>query len=144
MREIFRLVMPIVIAVALGPLIAGLVVSIFAVITNILENAGSLAIVDLLDLFGFYIVFAYILGSMIALLAGTLMSVWMIWRPPSAIVAIAAAEIATCVYMGIGALGFLGPTEWTNARSNFLFTFVLATSAAAGCWFLTRRFVRAL
>jgi hypothetical protein len=144
MKDFFRLVMPIVIAVALGPLIAGLAVSMFAVVINILENAGSLATADLLDLFGFYIVFAYVLGSMIALLAGTLMSIWMVWRPPNAFVAIAAAEIATCLYMGIGALGFLGPTEWTNARSNFLFTFVLAATAAAGCWFLTRRFVRAL
>jgi hypothetical protein len=143
MKELFRLVMPIVIAVALGPLIAGLVVSVFAVITNILDNAGSLAIADLLDLFGFYIVFAYVLGTVIALLAGTLVSIWIVWRPASTIVVIAAAVIATGVYMGIGALGFLGPTEWTNARSNFLVTLMLAAIAAAGCWFLTRRFVRA-
>jgi hypothetical protein len=142
MTRLIRFLMPIVIAVALGPLIAGLSVFIFAFGANIFDNTGSL-LADLFKMSGVYIVFAYYLGSAIALLAGILVSIWMIWRAPNAIVVIAAAVIATCVYMGVGALGFLGPAEWTNARSNFFFTLVLAVIAAAGCWFLTRRFVKA-
>ena len=142
MINLIRFLMPIVIAVALGPLIAGLAISIFAFGTSIFNNTGSLLMADLFTMSGVYIAFAYILGSAIAVLAGILVSIWMIWRPPNAIVVIAAAVIATCGYMGVGALG-LGSAEWTNnARSNFLFTLVLAVSAAAGCWFLTRRFVR--
>jgi hypothetical protein len=70
-------------------------------------------------------------------------SIWMIWRSPSAIVAIAAAMIATVGYLGVGTLGFLGLVEWSNARSNFLFTLVLAVIAADGCWLLTHCFVKA-
>jgi hypothetical protein len=143
MTKLIRFLMPIVIAVALGPLIAGLAVSIFAFGTSIFDNTGSLPMADILKMSGFYIVFAYFLGSAIAVLAGILVSIWMFWRPPNVIVVIAATVIATCSYMAVGALGYLGPAEWTNAHSNFLLTLVLAVIAAAGCWFLTRRFVKA-
>ena len=143
MTKLIRFLMPIVIAVALGPLIAGLAVSIFAFGTSIFDNTGSLPMAGIFKMSGFYIVFAYFLGSAIAVLAGILVSIWMFWRPPNAIVVIVAAVIATCGYMAVGALGFLGSEELTNARSNFLFTLVLAVIAAAGCWFLTRRFVKA-
>ena len=103
MTKLIRFLMPIVIAVALGPLIAGLAVSIFAFGTSIFDNTGSLPMADILKMSGFYIVFAYFLGSAIAVLAGILVSIWMFWRPPNVIVVI----------------------------------------AAAGCWFLTRRFVKA-
>ena len=135
--------MPIVIAIVLGPLIAGLAVCLLAVGTNVLDQTGSLAIVELFPMFGVYIAFAYITGGVIAFLAGALVSIWMIWRQPSAVVAVAAAVIATSGYMAVGAVGLLGPEELTNARSNFLFTLVLAVIAAAGCWALTRRFVTA-
>ena len=143
MTKLIRFLMPIVIAVALGPLIAGLAVSIFAFGTSIFDNTGSLPMADILKMSGFYIVFAYFLGSAIAVLAGILVSIWMFWRPPNVIVVIAATVIATCSYMAVGVLGYLGPAEWTNAHSNFLLTLVLAVIAAAGCWFLTRRFVKA-
>ena len=139
MRNIFRLLMPIVIAVALGPLIAGLAVWVLAVATNIYTGAPSIA--DLFAMSWVYTVFAYVVGGAIALLAGILVSIWMIWRPPNAIVVIAAAAIATSAYLAVGALGFLGPVELNNARNNFLFVLVAAIVAAAGCWLLTRRFL---
>jgi hypothetical protein len=92
-------------------------------------------------MFGVYIVFAYRGGGVIAVIAGLLVSIWMIRRPPSLLVVIAAAAVATAVFMAAGALGVLGPVEFTNARSNFLFTLVLAVVAATGCWFLMRRYV---
>ena len=92
---------------------------------------------DLKDLSVFYIIFAYVIGSAIALLAGILVSIWMIWYPPSAIVVTAAAVIATVVYMEIGARGALWPVD-----SSFLFTLVFAVIAANVCWLLTRRFAR--
>ena len=141
MTKLIRFLMPIVIAVAFGPFIAGLAVSIFAFGTNILDDNGLL-MADLFKMSGVYIVFSYILGTTIAGLAGILVSIWMIWRAPNALVVIAAAVIATCAYMGVGALGFLGSAEWTNARSNFFFTLVLAVIAAAVCWILTRRFAK--
>jgi hypothetical protein len=142
MNKVVRFLMPIVIAVVLGPLIAGLAVCLLLVVTNIFDPSAALPMADLFKMFGVYIIFAYLGGSAIALLAGILVSIWMIWRPPSAIVVIAAAVIATAVYMGVGALGSLGMTEWSNARSNFLFTLVLAVIAATVCWLLTRRYAR--
>jgi hypothetical protein len=139
--------MPIVIAIVLGPLIAGLAVCLFTTIVAIFNQTDALGFVDLLrvlvPMFGFYIAVAYMAGWQIALLAGLLVSIWMIWRPPTLFVAMAAAVIATSGYMAVGAVGLLGPEELINARSNFLFTLVLAVIAAAVCWVLTRRFVTA-
>jgi hypothetical protein len=142
MARLIRLFVPVVIAVMLGPLIAGLAVCILALATNIFEYTGSLPVADLFKMFGIYIIFAYLAGGVIALLAGIFVSIWMIWRPPSAIVVVAAAVIATSGYVAAGALGCLGLAERTNACSNFLFTLVLAVLAAAGCWLLARRFLR--
>jgi len=141
-KTFIRLLMPIVIAVVLGPLIAGLAISLFAVFTSIFSDTAALQFTDVMAMSVFYIMFAYLIGGAIALLAGILVSIWMIWYSPSAVVVTAAAVIATAVYMGIGALGVLGPVEWNNARSNFLFTLVLAVIAANVCWLLTRRFAR--
>ena len=63
-------------------------------------------------------------------------------RSSRAIQGAIAAVVATGVYMGVGALGYLGPVEFNNARNNFLFTLALAVIAAFGCWLLTRRFAR--
>jgi hypothetical protein len=136
-KKIVRLLAPIVIAVVLGPLIAGLAVTLFAVVTSVFDETGAMSLSDLKELSIFYIIFAYFIGGAIALLAGILISIWMIWYPPGAIVANAAAVIATVVYMGVGALGVLGPVD-----SSFLFTLVLAVIAANVCWLLMRRFAR--
>jgi hypothetical protein len=132
--------MPIVVAVVLGPLIAGLAVCVLATVSNLLDLADSLPVVDLFKMFGFFIVFAYISGVGIALLAGILVSIWMMSRPPSLIVVIAAALLATAIYLGLSALGLLKPVEITSARADFLVIFAVAMIAAIGCWLLTRRF----
>jgi hypothetical protein len=141
MNKLVRFLMPIVIAVVLGPLIAGLAVGLAAVVTNVFDYA-AVPMADVLKMSGFYIVFSYFIGGPVAILAGLLVSIWMISRPPSFFVVIGAAVIATTIFMGVAALGFLGVIEYTNARSNFLSTLVLAIIAAAGCWLLTRRFAR--
>lgn len=140
MTNFVRLLMPVAVAVVLGPLIAGLAACLLAIVSNFFGQAGSLSIVDLFKMFGLYIIFAYVSGGPIAILAGVLVSIWMISRPPSLVVIAAAAAIATAVYLGLGALGILGPVELTNARANFLLTFALAVIAGIGCWMFTRRF----
>ena len=132
--------MPIVVAVVLGPLIAGLAVCVLATISNVFDLAYSLSTVDLFKFFELVIVFAYIKGVGIALLAGVLVSIWMVFRPPSLIVVIAAALLATAIHLAISALGLLRPIEITSARADVLLTFAVATTAAIGCWLLTRRF----
>ena len=145
MTRIIRFLAPIVIAIVLGPLIAGLALSLLAVGKNLVDlvgDAGTLPIALLFPWFGIYIIFAYIYGGAIAFLAGLLVSIWMLWRPPSGMIVTAAAAIATIGYLSVAALGFLGAEELTNARSNFWLTLVLAVIAAAGCWLLTRRLLR--
>ena len=144
MARSVRLLMPIVIAVVLGPFIAALAVWVYAIVSILFDPLGSLfPIADLFTMLGVYILFAYFVGGAIALMAGILVSVWTIYRPPSLIVVVAAAIIATAISVGLGALGVLGPAEFTNARANALLTFALAVIAAIGCWLLVRRFVPA-
>jgi len=136
--------MPIVIAVVLGPLVAGLAVCLLAVGNSIIDQDDWSQSADLRGLSVLYMIFAYLIGGVIALLAGISVSIWMIWHRPNAIVVNAAAVIATVLFMGVGASGFLGLVEETNARSNFVFILVLAVIAANVCWLLTRRFARTL
>jgi hypothetical protein len=143
MTKLMRFIMPIFIAVVLGPLIAGLALYLLA-ISNTLDHTVSLPVADLFSMLGVCIVIAYFSGGVVALAAGILVSIWMLWRPPSAIVVMAAAGIATAGYLGVGALGFLSLAQYGDVRGNFLFALALAVIAAAGCWLLTSRFVRTL
>jgi hypothetical protein len=143
MTKLTRFIMPIVIAVVLGPLIAGLALYLLA-ISNTLDYTVSLPIADLFSMLGVCIVIAYFSGGVVALAAGILVSMWMLWRPASAIVVMAAAATATAGYLGVGALGYLSLAQYGDVRGNFLFALVLAVIAAAGCWLLTSRFVRTL
>jgi hypothetical protein len=142
MSRLVRFLMPIMIAVVLGPLIAGIAVTVLALVINLVERSAAAQIGDVLALSASYVIFAYVSGAAIAVFAGLLVSIWMIWRAPSFAIVIAATVIATVGYMSAGALGLLGAVEITNARSNFVFTLIFAVIAAAGCWLLTRRFAR--
>lgn len=142
MIKVLRFVAPAVIAVALGPLFAGLAVSLFAITNGLFDPANSLEIHEYVTMFGLYIGFAYFLGSKIALLTGILIATWVIWRPLNLIMVVAAALVVTSAFMAAGALGFLGLVEQTNARSNFFFTLMLAVIAAVGCWVMIRGLVK--
>lgn len=134
-----QLLAPVLIAVVLGPLVAGVTVGLFAAALEMLSTA-SLSLAEHADLLLFYSIMAYFIGWPVALLAGLLVSLWMIRRPPNALIVNAAAVIATVIFMGVAATGVLGPMEETNGRSNLLFTLVLAVVAANVCWLLMRPF----
>jgi hypothetical protein len=139
-HRVAALLAPVVIAVVLGPLLAGLTIGLVAFALDLLAPGASLSLADHADLLLFYSIMAYFIGWPVALLAGLFVSLWMIQRPPSGLVVNAAAVIATVVFMGVAATGVLGPVEQTNGRSNFLFTLVAAVVAANVCWLLMRRF----
>jgi hypothetical protein len=138
-HRVVQLLAPVVIAVVLGPLVAGVAIGLFAAALEMLSTA-SLSLADHADLLLFYSIMSYFIGWPVALLAGLLVSLWMIRRPPNWLVVNAAAVIATVVFMGVAATGVLGPVEETNGRSNFLFTLVAAVVAANLCWLLMRRY----
>ena len=134
------LLAPIAVAVILGPLVAGLAVGLFAIVSYLFDPLASFSFSDDGVLLGLDVVFAYFIGWPIALLAGILISLWMTRNSPNALVVNAAAVAATGIFMGVAATGVLGPVEETNGRSNFLFTMVAAIVAANVCWLLMRRF----
>jgi hypothetical protein len=141
-HRVVRLLGPIMVALVLGPLVAGVAVGLFAIVSSLFDPLGSLSLSDDGVVLVFDVVLAYYIGWPIALLAGLLVSLWMMRSPPSALVVNAAAVIATALFMGVAALGVLGAVEQFNGRSNFLFTLVAAIVAANVCWLLMRRFAR--
>ena len=146
MKKLGRLLLPIVIAVALGPLIAGLMFWLLAVFNEVFDTlvsnrTGPIPVADLFELFGLFILVAYFEGGAIALLAGALVSIWMIWRPPGLVVAIVAAVAAIGLVRLSAELGFLSASG-ILVRNNLAPALVVAVIAAAVCWLLMRRFAR--
>jgi len=138
-----RLLLPIVVAVGLGPLVAGLIFCMLAASASLFDQSGALPISDLFKMFGFYIIFAYFDGGAIALLAGVLVSIWMIWRPPGFAVAIAAAVVSVGLHRLAADVGLLSPSGANLVRNNLALTLVLSVIAAGVCWLLMRRLARA-
>jgi len=124
-------------------MIAGLLVCLAALFTTIFDWTGALHVTDLPVMFGVYIIFSYILGVPIAFLAGLLMSIWMISRPPGFIVAIGSSDISVGLYRLVAEPGFLSPARTFQARANFALIMALAVISAGFCWLLTRRLVSA-
>jgi hypothetical protein len=136
-----RFLAPIVVALVLGPLIVSIALWLANVASD-LFNGTSSTLADEGGFFVFLVIMAYVIGWPIALLAGVLVSLSMIRRPPSLLAVNGAAVIATAIFIGVAASGVLGPVEETNGRSNFWFTLVAAAFAANACWFGMRRFLR--
>jgi len=136
-----RFLAPIVVALVLGPLTIGIALWLAHVASD-LFNGTSSTLADEGGFFAFLVIMAYVIGWPIALLAGVLVSLSMIWRPPSLLAVNGAAVLATVVFLGIAATGVLGPVEENNGRSNLGFTLAAAVFAANVCWFAMRRFRR--
>jgi hypothetical protein len=138
----FRLLMPIVVAGALGPLVGGLIFCALAVYANFFDQTASLPIADLFTMFGVYIIVAYLEGGMVALLAGALVSIWMIWRPPGFVVVVVAAIASVGLDRLAAEIGILSPADATMVSDDLVPALAIAAISAGVCWFLTRRFVR--
>jgi len=141
-HAVTRFLAPIVVAVALGPLAVSVALWVASVTSDLFTQTLS-SFADEGGFLVFLVIMAYFIGWPVALLAGLFVSLWMIRRPPSALVVNAAAAIATLIFMGTAATGVLGPVEETNGRSNLGFTLVAALFAANVCWFSMRRLLRA-
>ena len=143
-RGIVRFVVPIMIAVVLGPLIAGVPISLFDVASDIpylFGPAPSLTFADEGRNLVAMVYLSYLIGGPIALLAGFLLSLWMVWRTPSALAVNAAAVTAIIIFVTV-AEGFLGLVDEIKDRFYLLLLMGFAVFAANVCWFLLRRFAR--
>jgi hypothetical protein len=140
MKTFVRLIAPVLIAVVLGPLVAGLVFCALAVVTNVLDPATATPLADLLKMFAIYIAVAYFQGAPIAFLAGLLMSIWMIRRPPGIVPAVVAAIAAVGLFWLAADAEWLRPIGGGMVRNNLALTLAVGAVAAGACWLLTRRF----
>jgi hypothetical protein len=131
-----RSVMPIVVAVVLGPLVGGIGVCLFAA-GHYLVDWPLGPVGDLLGLFVLYMIFAYVLGWPIALLAGLLMSVWMSFRPPGIAGAIVAAVGSVGLLWLAAAANLLGPAP-NLAFGGLGLTLAVSVFAAIACWLIVR------
>ena len=138
MKRLLRFFLPIVIAVVLGPLFAGLAVCLYAAAQFVVAtDPGPVA--GLLGLCMLYMMFAYVLGWPIALLAGLLMSIWMVFRAPG-IVGVLAATVAAVGLTWLAAFAdLMGPLP-NLAYGAMALTLGVSLVAAIACWLLTRPF----
>ena len=137
MKKLLRLSMPIVIAAVLGPLFGGLAVCLYAAAQFVVAtDPGPIA--GLLGLCMLYMMFAYVLGWPIAVLAGALMSVWMIFRAPGVIGAIVATVAAIGLLWLAAAADLMGPLP-NLAYGMLTLTLAVSLVAAIACWLITLR-----
>jgi hypothetical protein len=139
-HRVATLLAPVVVAVVLGPLVVSIGLWLVNTAPGLVDPESSLSFAEYRGALILMVIMTYVIGWPIALLAGILVSLWMIRRPPSALTVNAAAVIATAVFMGVSALGVFGPVEQFNGRNNLLFTLIAALVAANVCWLLLRRF----
>jgi hypothetical protein len=145
-----RRLLPVAIAVTLGPLVAGLVVfaGYFGLMlidrANWPPDAGE-ALLLVAKMFILIIAVAYFGGALAALIAGVLIALWMLWRPPNLAVVIVAAALGTlAAYVATGrhSVQALLTASSAQATRELTLVMVLAVIAATICLFLMRRFVR--
>ena len=138
MKRLLRFSLPIVIAGVLGPLIGGLAICLFAAGQYVVDkDPGPIA--DLFGIFPLYMIFAYVLGWPIAVLAGLLMSIWMIFRAPGIIGAIVASVAAVGLMWLAAAADLMGPMP-NLAYGMLAATLAVSVVAAIACWLITLPF----
>jgi len=144
-HSVVRFAVPSVIAVIVGPLVASVGLWLLSATWDPLDlfnpaspfsfayEGGTAAIV----------IMVYVIGGPIALLFGFLLSLWMIWRPPSRLAVNATAVIATAVCLGVTVGGGLVDlVKYSDMRRDLLLTLGFALLAANVCWLVLRRFAR--
>jgi hypothetical protein len=138
MKSLLRFSLPIVIAGVVGPLFAGLAVCLYAAAQFVVAtDPGPIA--GLLGLCVLYMMFAYVLGWPIALLAGVLMSMWMMFRAPVLIGVIVATVAAVGFLWLAAAADFMGPLP-NLAYGMLTLTLAVSVVAAIACWLITLPF----
>jgi hypothetical protein len=139
MKRVLRLLMPILVAGVLGPLFAGLAVCLYAAAQFVVAtDPGPIA--GLLGLCVLYMMFAYVLGWPIAVLAGVLMSVWIMFRPPGIVGTLVATVAAVGLLWLVARADLMGPVP-NLAFGALTLTLAVSIVAAVACWLITRPFV---
>jgi hypothetical protein len=129
--KVARFVLTVIIAMLLGPLIGG--VGFFLVSAAIEIAQSRLDPADLGGMFLLFMVGAYVVGGVIAFLAGTIVAVAALWRSPTFPLIASATLIANVVcYLAI-------QPGVSYSTDGFLVNLATSTFAATVCWAVFRR-----
>jgi hypothetical protein len=138
--KLVRFVLTVVIATVLGPLIGGITFFLVRFAIDIVQLEFNFA--DIPGLIFGLVVGAYLVGWVVAFLAGTLVAVAALWRQPTFDVIIAAVVVTNVGYfMVTKALISYSPGE-PFAFDEFSLTLAFSIFAATVCWLLFRRLLR--
>ena len=127
--KLIRFVLTVVIATVLGPLIGG--VAPFLVTAMQLAQSGAGA-AEIARSFIPIVIFAYVVGWVIAFVAGTIVAVAALWRQPTFVVIIAATVVANVGCFMAGQQTY----DW------LFINLPVSAFAATICWLLFRRLLR--
>jgi hypothetical protein len=134
------MLLTVLIAVVLGPLLGGVIVALAGLALSVLDSSCCLW-TEGLSYGGRLIIFivagAYISFTPIALAAGIFVALWILWKPPTLGIVIAAALLAS-----VGHAVLWSNTINVSVLRDDLVIAGASVVASVGCWFLTRRFAR--
>ncbi len=142
-----RRALAVIIAVGLGPLVAGLIVFVYALgmvffaFDNPPQTVG-VALTKAAELFGISIIGAYSIGGIVALIAGLLIALWMKWSPPRLSIVLAAVAVAIVAKFAVTEPRAVLLAIVTLPYGRLPIALALGLLAATICWFMMRRFVR--
>jgi len=126
--KLIRFVLTVVIATVLGPLIGS--VAPFLVTAMQLVHSGSGA-AEIARSFVPIVIFAYVIGGVIAFVAGTIVAVAALWRQPTFVIIIAATVVAN--------VGCEVALQDGVHQLRLFFNLAVSAFAATICWLLFRR-----
>ena len=136
--KLVRFVLTVLIATALGPLIGSVAL---VIATRLLHFGFSAGLNDLLEQAAVTVIFGYSMGWKIAFVAGTIIAVAALWRPPTFLTVIAATVVAG-VACQVGTAGRNPPLVYPQSCSVDLCGYrLLAAFSATAEWPMIGLFV---
>lgn len=139
-----RALLAVAVAVVLGPFMAAVGMWLMMLVATVIDPSGWLpslkdAIAGTPKIFTILVMGSYRVGSTVALLAGLMVGLWMIRRPPNLLVVLAASVVASLIWLG------LTEPQVFRGIGHYEDLYVMppvAAFAGAACWILLRRFAR--
>jgi hypothetical protein len=138
--KLVRFVLTVAIATVLGPLIGGVTFFLLRVAMEIAQSEFDAA--DIRGLFVLMVVGAYVVGGVIAFVAGTIVAVAALWRQPTFAVIIAATVVANVGYFLVTEPQVFLSAGYPIPFGAFTVTLAFSAFAATVCWLLFRRLLR--
>src|SRR5689334_13209574 len=132
--KIVRFVLIVAVATVLGPLVGGLGLLAASIATDIAR--GEFVVGDLAAMFRLFLLGAYVVGGVIALVAGILLASLSLWRSPTLPMILAAAAAANLICFLMMQVGV------SYGSAGFAANLAASLFAGTVCWFIFRTRLR--